>query len=199
MSKKYSPLVNNHNNNNNDATGVVESAWESSTADDWTSGLSEWMTNLPEPLHCTPINLLAIPGSHDSGAYTFDPRLPIAPDESAIIRRFANFINIMTLSKFQVDCITLTNFGNFLHVGKLVIFAQFQFTKNGCKWPKMDLFEKYLRILCFYTKNNTRTSLPSLNLKIDPFNPYIGSRFRHTRLQPKGRVQPFRCHSKYMH
>ena len=125
---------------------------QTTTADDWTSDLSEWMTNLPQPLHCTPLNLLAIPGSHDSGAYTFDPRLPIAPDESAIIRRFANIINIMPLSKYQVESITLKNCGNFLYIGKFVIFPQFRFTKNGCKWPKIYFKKKFLRILFLYIK-----------------------------------------------
>ena len=42
------------------------------------------------------------------------------PSRSRILMKFSgnvSFINIMILSKFQVDCI-LTNFGNFLNIGK---------------------------------------------------------------------------------
>ena len=53
-----------------------------------------------------------------------------------------SFINIMILSKFQVDCITLTNFGNFLNIGKFAISAKFQLTKNGCNSPKIDEMQK---------------------------------------------------------
>jgi len=38
-----------------------------------------WMTNLPERLTKIPINKLAIPGSHNSGAYELDPTTPISP------------------------------------------------------------------------------------------------------------------------
>ena len=41
--------------------------------------LSEWMTNLPDELKDVPLNQLAIPGSHDSGAFWLNPDLPIAP------------------------------------------------------------------------------------------------------------------------
>ena len=77
------------------------------------------------------------------------------PSRSWISMKFSgnlSFINIMTLSKFQVGSITQTNFGNFLYIGTFVIFAPFQFTKNGCKPPKMDFFEKFLRILFLYIK-----------------------------------------------
>lgn len=44
-----------------------------------TTDYSQWMTDLPEPLTKIPINKLAIPGSHDSGAFYLDPSTPIAP------------------------------------------------------------------------------------------------------------------------
>ena len=40
---------------------------------------SDWMSNLPVELQKKPINELAIPGSHDSGAYWLDPDTPISP------------------------------------------------------------------------------------------------------------------------
>ena len=40
---------------------------------------SQWMTNLPVSLTTKPLNQLAIPGSHDSGAYYLDPSLPLSP------------------------------------------------------------------------------------------------------------------------
>ena len=43
------------------------------------SNLSEWMTNLPDYATDKPILNLAIPGSHDSGAYWIDPSTPVAP------------------------------------------------------------------------------------------------------------------------
>ena len=43
------------------------------------SDLSEWMTNLPDYVADQPINNLAIPGSHDSGAYWIDPSTPLCP------------------------------------------------------------------------------------------------------------------------
>lgn len=53
---------------------------ESTVVDDTVAeDLSQWMTNLPEPLTNIPINNLAIPGSHNSGSYYLDPSTPIAP------------------------------------------------------------------------------------------------------------------------
>lgn len=52
---------------------VNEKESESVTID-----LSQWMTNLPEPLTKIPLNKLAIPGSHDSGAYYLDPNTPVS-------------------------------------------------------------------------------------------------------------------------
>ncbi|XP_050410374.2 PI-PLC X domain-containing protein 3-like [Patella vulgata] len=40
----------------------------------------DWMSNLPEHLHETPLNQLAIPGCHDSGAYEFDRNEGLFPD-----------------------------------------------------------------------------------------------------------------------
>ncbi|XP_066930650.1 PI-PLC X domain-containing protein 2-like [Clytia hemisphaerica] len=51
-----------------------------------TSNNSQWMTNLPKELTMLPITRLAIPGSHDSGAYYLDPKSPICPDESSVIK-----------------------------------------------------------------------------------------------------------------
>ena len=68
------------------------------------------------------------------------------PYRSQISMKFSgnhSFINIMTLSKFQVDCITLTYFGNFLYIGKFLMFAQFRCKKNGCTPPKMNFCEKF--------------------------------------------------------
>ena len=59
-----------------------------------------------------------------------------------------SFINIMILSKFQVDCITLTNFGSFLNIGKQEIFGKSWYTKNAGKPPKMTFFPKFF-LNCF--------------------------------------------------
>ena len=40
--------------------------------------LSDWMGNLPKKLTMLPLTQLAIPGTHDSGAYDLDVSLPIA-------------------------------------------------------------------------------------------------------------------------
>lgn len=44
------------------------------------SGMENWMGDLPEGLHSVPLNHLAIPGSHDSCSYTISPQAEIAPD-----------------------------------------------------------------------------------------------------------------------
>ena len=43
------------------------------------SDTATWMTNLPESVTSLPIRSLAIPGSHDSGAYQLDLTRPVAP------------------------------------------------------------------------------------------------------------------------
>ena len=43
---------------------------------------SQWMTNLPVVLTTIPINQLAIPGSHDSGAYYLDLNSPVSPGKN---------------------------------------------------------------------------------------------------------------------
>ena len=43
-----------------------------------TLNLSDWMGNLPKKLTMLPLTQLAIPGTHDSGAYDLDVSLPIA-------------------------------------------------------------------------------------------------------------------------
>ena len=40
-----------------------------------------WMTDLPVKLTTLPINQLAIPGTHDSGAYYLDKNSPINPSK----------------------------------------------------------------------------------------------------------------------
>ena len=66
-----------------------------------------------------------------------------------------SLINIMILSKFQVDCITLSNFGNFLNIGKYEIFAK-SYTKIVYKkcgqTTKNDSFSKILFELFFRHK-----------------------------------------------
>jgi len=52
------------------------------------SDTSSWMTNLPENVTLLPIRTIAIPGSHDTGAYMLDVEKPVAPDESNIIQFF---------------------------------------------------------------------------------------------------------------
>eukprot|EP00795_Rhopilema_esculentum_P005584 gene5584-10785_t len=47
--------------------------------------LENWMAQLPTNLQCVPVNKLAIPGSHDSGAFYLDKTSKIAPDESKAI------------------------------------------------------------------------------------------------------------------
>ena len=49
-------------------------------ADEPNIDMSEWMTNLSAHIvENVPINQLAIPGSHDSGAFWLDPTTPLAP------------------------------------------------------------------------------------------------------------------------
>ena len=95
--------------------------------------------------------LTKISGRTGSG---YEAKLWKVPSWSRILMKFSgnvSFINIMILSKFQVNCITLTNFGNFLNIGKFAISAKFQCTKNGCNSPKMHKIEFFLQILLCYT------------------------------------------------
>ncbi|XP_060075650.1 PI-PLC X domain-containing protein 3-like [Ylistrum balloti] len=43
--------------------------------------LADWMSHLPESCVQTPLNLLAIPGSHDSFSYSVTPAGDVGPDE----------------------------------------------------------------------------------------------------------------------
>ncbi|XP_066926141.1 PI-PLC X domain-containing protein 3-like [Clytia hemisphaerica] len=47
---------------------------------------ARWMTNLDASFTTKPITKLAIPGSHDCGAYFLDASGPVCPDESGIIQ-----------------------------------------------------------------------------------------------------------------
>ncbi|XP_046577041.1 PI-PLC X domain-containing protein 3-like [Haliotis rubra] len=49
-------------------------------------GNPDWMKNLPESLHTTPLNELAIPGSHDSFTFYLDKTSDVGPDTSQAIR-----------------------------------------------------------------------------------------------------------------
>lgn len=49
------------------------------SVDDVSEDNSQWMANLPVALTTFPITQLAIPGSHDSGAYYLDSKSPISP------------------------------------------------------------------------------------------------------------------------
>lgn len=60
--------------------------------------LSQWMTNLPIPLTKIPLNQLAIPGSHDSGAYYLDPDTPISPGQPAYIRRYGKILKSIIIN-----------------------------------------------------------------------------------------------------
>ena len=60
--------------NNEAKNGLLDSVEETTNND-----YSQWMTNLPVVLTTKPLNQLAIPGSHDSGAYYLDPKSPVCP------------------------------------------------------------------------------------------------------------------------
>lgn len=53
--------------------------------------LSNWMAKLPTEMQKIPIRQLAIPGSHDSGAYFLDKNSPIAPDEGSTVQKLAKW------------------------------------------------------------------------------------------------------------
>ncbi|XP_066930790.1 PI-PLC X domain-containing protein 2-like [Clytia hemisphaerica] len=53
-------------------------------------GNSRWMSNLPSHLTKISLNRLAIPGSHNSGAYSLNPTTPMSPDKSKLIKTFGN-------------------------------------------------------------------------------------------------------------
>ena len=66
-----------------------------------------------------------------------------------------SFIDITILSKFQVDCITLTNFGNFLNIGKSGEKGNFRkiLVIQKCQQTaKNDFFSKILFELFFRHK-----------------------------------------------
>ena len=46
-----------------------------------------------------------------------------------------SFINLVILSKFKVNSITLTDFGNFLNIGKFTIFVKFDEAALGLSDP----------------------------------------------------------------
>ena len=60
--------------NNEAKNGLLDSVEETTNND-----YSQWMTNLPVALTTIPLNQLAIPGSHDSGAYYLDPKSQVCP------------------------------------------------------------------------------------------------------------------------
>lgn len=45
-------------------------------------GNSRWMSNLPSHLTKISLNRLAIPGSHNSGAYSLNPTTPMSPGKT---------------------------------------------------------------------------------------------------------------------
>ena len=45
-----------------------------------------------------------------------------------------SFINVMTFAKFQIECNILTNFGNFVNIGKLVEICNFHQISFYKKW-----------------------------------------------------------------
>ena len=51
--------------------------------------LANWMQNLPVHLHSIPVKQLALPGSHDSGAFYLDKNSNIAPGEGKTIKFLA--------------------------------------------------------------------------------------------------------------
>lgn len=65
---------------------VADEAVDLIQHEEQTIDLSNWMTNLHDDLTHVPVNQLAIPGSHDSGAFWLDPHSPVCPDEPSTIR-----------------------------------------------------------------------------------------------------------------
>uniref|UniRef100_A0A1I8AUA7 PLCXc domain-containing protein n=1 Tax=Steinernema glaseri TaxID=37863 RepID=A0A1I8AUA7_9BILA len=51
---------------------------------------SNWMLALPCELRNAPLNTLSIPGSHNSGTYFLDARMPISADKSPLFQLFAS-------------------------------------------------------------------------------------------------------------
>ena len=58
------------------------------------SNPAEWMQHLPEYALNKPISFLAIPGSHDSGAYWLDPDTPLSP---------GMFFNVLKMHQFLTE------------------------------------------------------------------------------------------------
>ena len=82
-------------------------------------------------------------GSHGSPN---EAKLRKVPSWSRIFMKFSgniSFIDIMILSKFQVDCISLTNFRNLLYIGKfreIFNFRKILVYKKCRQSPKNDFF-----------------------------------------------------------
>ena len=84
----------------------------------------------------------------------------------------ASFIDTMILSKFQVDCITPTDFGNFLNIGKSAFFAKFWLTEKGATFFEINIFEFFYWIIVSYTKGH--------QIKNCPLNPIFFACITHS-------------------
>lgn len=71
---------------NGQNTDTEKWLYESVSEEEELSENTRWMTNLPKALTTIPTTQLAIPGSHDSGAYYLDLDTPVSPDESNFIK-----------------------------------------------------------------------------------------------------------------
>ena len=58
---------------------------------------ARWMSKLPSHLTKIPLNRLAIPGSHNSGAYSLDPTTPMSPG------RVEQLLPVLLLARFLVQ------------------------------------------------------------------------------------------------
>ena len=91
----------------------------------------------------------------DQSRAGFVAKLRKVPSHGRISMKFSgnvSFIDTMILSKFHFDCITPTDFGNFLNIGKYAFFAKFWLTEKGATFFEIDIFEFFLRIIVSYTK-----------------------------------------------
>ena len=51
-----------------------------------------------------------------------------------------SFINVIVLSKFQSDWVTVADFRNFTYIGKFEIFIEFSFTKKAATFFYFNIF-----------------------------------------------------------
>ncbi|XP_065643940.1 PI-PLC X domain-containing protein 2 isoform X1 [Hydra vulgaris] len=67
--------------------------------------MSTWMSDLPSQIvQKVPINQLAIPGSHDAGAFYLDRKSPICPDEPSAIKALGKYFKNIVIEWSLTQC-----------------------------------------------------------------------------------------------